>query len=68
MTDEAHTQRLEAAIAASGLSKSEICRRAGIANSTLIRILKGEVSPTLRTLNALEEAMKPGGEKPRPAA
>jgi len=68
MTEENHIQRLRAGIAASELSQSEICRRAGIANSTLNRIMKGEVSPTLRTLHRLEDAMNTGGGKPRPAA
>ncbi len=60
MTDAPHIAQLEAKIADSGMSKSEICRRAGIANSTLIRILNGERSPMLETVRRIEQAIDEG--------
>ena len=66
MTEATYIASLEAKIADSGMSKSEICRRAGIANSTLIRILNGERSPMLETVQRIERAICEG--KPRPAA
>ena len=60
MTEATHIADLEALIAASGMSKSEICRKAGIANSTLIRILKGERSPMLETVRRIERAIEEG--------
>jgi transcriptional regulator with XRE-family HTH domain len=41
-------------IRTSGLSESEVCRRAGIAGSTLTRMKANAVSPTISTLDKIE--------------
>ncbi len=41
----------------SGLSNSEICRRAGIAWTTLARMKSGEQSPTIRTVDKIERVL-----------
>lgn len=55
----------------SDLSESELCRRAGIANSTWVRIKQGQSSPTIRTMDKIERvldeqeaAMPRAGESP----
>ena len=47
-----------ARVAQSGLSAAKICRRAGIAESTLRRIRSGEMSPTISTMLKIEMALK----------
>lgn len=52
----------------SKLSDSEVCRRAGMAYTTLVRMKSGESSPTMRTLDRImavldrEAEMKRAGE------
>jgi len=41
----------------SGLSDSEIVRRAGIAWTTLSRIRTGKQSPTIRTVDKIEDVL-----------
>ncbi len=57
MTEQPYLARLRADIRASKLSQSEICRRAGIAQTTLIRLLQGKNSPTIRTVDAIERVL-----------
>ena len=54
-------------LAASGLSDAELCRRAGLAQTTLMRIRSGEMSPTIRTLERIEDALS-AGESPAAGA
>lgn len=39
------------------VTQQDLCAKAGIANSTYVRIKKGRVSPTERTLNRLANAL-----------
>lgn len=41
-------------LAATGLSDAEVCRRAGIANTTLMRIKFGRSSPNVSTMEKIE--------------
>ena len=60
MDEQTYITSLKARIAASGLSKSQICRDADLAYTTLDRILNGKVSPTLRTMRAIDKAIEAG--------
>lgn len=49
----------------SGLSDSEICRRAGIAFSTFVRIKSGKQSPTISTMDKIEAVIEREAEMKR---
>ncbi len=44
-------------LASSTLSDAELCRRAGIAQTTIVRMKSGETSPTIRTLDKIERVL-----------
>ena len=43
---------------ASGLSDAEVCRRAGIANTTLMRVKFGRSSPNVKTMEKIERVLR----------
>ena len=46
-------QQIEQWVAGSGLLRSDVAQRAGVARSTMLRIAQGSVSPTLSTLREI---------------
>jgi len=44
-------------VRASGMNDSEVCRKAGIAPSTFVRIKSGKHSPTVSTLDKIESVL-----------
>lgn len=60
---------IEAEASAAGLSMAEVCRRAGIAQSTFARWKAGKTEPTLDVCRKLRDVVSPGpGAWPIPAA
>ena len=49
----------------SGLTDTQICRRAGIAASTFVRIKSGKHSPTISTMDKIEAAIEAEAEMKR---
>ena len=45
-------------LAESSLSDAELCRRAGLAQTTLMRIKSGQTSPTIRTMDRIERVLE----------
>lgn len=64
MIDPLNTRTLQAAREAAGLSRSELARRAGVNETTVLRIEKGDTDPRLdETWGPLVRALTPVEQK-----